>query len=578
MNTASPFATARAAAEQAAIPAPPAVTYALLNQRHEDYDADCLAKIDALYCGGFQIQKQAKKYLVRLEGESGEKFAERCKIATYIGFFSQIVDQFVSDVFTQPLSVKPAPDADDPDTPGELPDDDFYPEFEKNADRRGTSFVDLMTCTLRTALKHRCALVMIDAPNTADIEAPPNLAEEESRGARRLYAYECPVARLIDWKTDEDTGHFVWAVLYDKEQDRPSPFSKRDLCHETFTVWTMDGDRAVWARYGVTYKVSEPPQADTPLRLEDAGTTSFARIPILRFELSEGLWVGNKVGPQAMEHWQRRSALIGAQNRSMVAIPYVLRGPQAPAVGGPIPDELAGDPGRAARPVATFNSKGWLEGVAGDEIGFAEPEGHCYALVDQQIEKLREAMFQVTFQMAASIQRNASSMGRSGMSKQKDEDLTGRVLRALGHAVREFSVEIFDTISAARGEDVHWTPHGLDGYDSEDRQALLEEAVSLDTVAAAIPSKTFHLAHARAIVQKLLKGAVDMETMAVIVNELAAGIESKHELNEMVLDAKKDAIENPPPPIVAAPQLPQSKSPKQPQAKAPPQPGSKAAA
>lgn len=544
----------------------PAVNYDLMAQRHDDYDAKLLELIDDMYEGGFKIQKKAKKYLCQLEGESAAKFQERCKLASYLAFFPQIVDQFTSDVFVQPLSVKPAPDSDNPTTPGETPDEDFYSEFERNADRRGTSFVDLMTVTLRTALKHRCALVMIDAPDTSNDPEPTSLADEEQRGSRRLYAYECPIARLVDWRVDEETGKFIWAILYDKTQERETPYSRRDKIHETFTIWTI-GDTpdatAEWVRFGITYKADQPPAPETVLQREAQGTTSFKRIPILRFELPPGLWVGNKVGTQAMEHWQRRSSLIGAENRSLVAIPFIKRGPQAMEAGGPIPADIADDQQRGNRPVAQFNSKGYLELDAGDDFGFGEPEGKCYALVDQQLEKLREVMFQVTFQMAASIQRNNTSMGRSAMSKQKDEDLTARVLRALGHHVRQFAVEIFDCISSARSEDVHWNPHGLDAYDSEDREQLLEEAISLDQVAEAIPSETFHAAHATSVMQKLLKGAVDVQTIATIIEEIKDGIHEKHEMKALMADAQREEIENPTPPVVVAPTAPGAKAPPQ---------------
>jgi hypothetical protein len=549
--------------------------YGLLCQKHDEYDAELIEKIDDLYRGGFEIQKKASKYLCRLEGESAVKFTERCRIVTYIAFFSQIIGQFTSDVFGQPLSIKPAGDADNPNTPGELPNKDFYPELEKNVDRRGTSFVDLMTCTLRTALKHRRALVIIDAPDAKGAPDPVSLADEDANGSRRLYAYETPLQRLIDWKLDDDTGRFVWAILYDREQTRETPLTRRDRIKEIFTIWTIGTEKdatAEWVRYSYSYKSDETVGPETYFSVEDRGTTSFKRIPILRFELPEGLWVGNIVGPQALEHWQRRSALIGAENRSLVAIPYVKRGPQAPAAGGSIPADISGDQQRGNRPVQTFNSKGYLELDAEDDVGFAEPEGKCYELVDKQLEKLREMMFQVTFQMASSVQRNNTSMGRSGVSKQKDEDLTGRVLRALGHAVREFGVEVFDTISQARKEDVHWAPHGLDGYDSEDREQVLEEAMSLDQIAEAIPSETFHMTHARAIAEKLLKGAVDVETMATIIDELQEGIKAKHAILDLKQDAEKDAIENPPAPTVPAiptPGVPPVKTPKVPAVKQP---------
>ena len=553
------------------------VTYGLMCQRHDDYDADLIERIDDLYKGGFAIQKKGTKHLCRIEGESEPKFKERCRVAAYIAFLSQIIDQFTSDVFGQPLAVKPAGDADNPSTPGDVPDEDFYSEFERNADRKGTAFVDLMRETLRTALKHRYALVMIDAPDMRYAPEPVSLAEEEDQGARRLYAYECPVARLVDWKVDDETGRFVWAILYDKTQERATPYGRRDRVHETFTVWTIEpGQTAAWVRWGIEYKVGEPVVPEALLKMEASGSTSFDRIPILRFELPEGLWIGNKVGPQALEHWQRRSSLIGAENRSLVAIPYVKRGPQAPAQGGAIPADIADDQQRGDRPVARFNARGYLELDAGDEVGFAEPEGRCYALVDQELEKLREMMFQVTFQMAASIQRNNTSMGRSAMSKQKDEDLTARVLRALGHATRNFAVDIFDCISTARGEDVHWNPHGLDAYDSEDREALLEEAVSLDQVAEAIPSETFHVAHATSVMQKLLKGAIDVQTISTISDEIKQGVHDKHEMMKLQTEAQKDALLNPAPPTIPLPPKAKAGPPQQPAAKPPGQPAAKA--
>lgn len=547
------------------------VNYGTLSQKHDEYDAALLEELEDLYVGGYAIQRKAAQYLPILVGEHASRHKERCTVSSFQPIYSQVVDQFTSDVFGQPLSVKPAADADNPNTPGEVPDKDFYSEFEKDCDKRGTSFVDLMVDTLRTALKKRYALVCIDAPE-GDPSAPPpaSLAEEERLGTRRLYAYECPIEQLIDWRCD-DRGGFVWAILNKRERERETPFDRRGLTRETFTVWSMVDGFASWMRYVISYDKDKPPKADEPLVKNGEGTTSFRRIPILRFELPAGLWVGNKIGTQQKEHYQRRSALISAENRSMVAIPFVAQGDQANAVGGPIPAEIAQDQDRGTNPVATFTSMGWLKLAKGDVFDFAEPAGHCYDLVDKQLGALAQEMRQVTFQMAASIRPTGAALGRSGLSKQKDEDLTARVLRALGHLIRGFSVLIFDTIAKARGEDVHWTPHGLDAYDSEDREQLLEEAISLDQVQ--IPSPTFRKVHKRAIAGKLLKGSVDPETMSTINTEIEDGVDAEEEMRQLMTDAKKDAIQNPPPPIVMSPMPPGVKRPLTKSASPPPQPG-----
>jgi hypothetical protein len=524
------------------------ISYGILTQKHDDYDARLIEKIEDLYTGGFVLQRKATQYLGALEGEHPVRFQERCRITAYQAYFSQIIDQFTSDVFGQPLSVKPAADADDANTPGELPDEEFYTAFEKNADRKGTSFVDLMLGVLRTALKHKRALIAIDAPKSEG-PAPVSLADEEARGTRALYAYECPVARLIDWGVDDETGRYTWCILWDKEHRRQGPRAGKGRVKETFTLWEIADEanaRATWQRFEIQYREAEPPSAESIVTMVDEGVTSFARIPILKFELPDGFWIGNKTGPSAIEHWQRRSALLGAEAKSLLAIPYVKRGPQANEVGGPIPADIAGDQSRGNRPQAQFNSKGWLELAAGDEVGIMEPEGKCYALTVQELKELRESMFQVVFQMAASVQRNNTSMGRSGASKKKDEDLTARVLRALGHLIREFSVEVFDTISMARNEDVHWTPHGLDGYDSEDHEQLTQEALVAGQVIDLIPSETFHKAYVRVLAEKFLKNAVDVETMGIIIDELSSGVEAQREIDALEQEARKDAIENPP--------------------------------
>jgi hypothetical protein len=565
---------------QNAKPVGGSMAYGVLKQTHGEYDGGLLAEIEDLYVGGFRIIKKAKKYLVKLVNEHARRYDERCGTASYQPYFGQIVDQFTSDVFGQPLSIKPAADADNPNTPGEMPDKDYYSSLEKDVDGQGTLFVDLMLESLRCALKTRCAIVAYDAPRDDASTAVKSKADEEALGLNRLYAYHVPVEQLIDWKckkgSKKGVREFEWAILNTVEQERETPADKRDVIVETFMVWTVgESGKAHWQKYVIRYKPDNKPQAETPVPLEDEGDSGFTQIPLLRLELSEGLWVGNKIGPQAKEHWQRRSALVGAQARSMVAIPFIKKGPEAPAVGGAIPAEITQNPHRGDRPVDKFNNEGWLELGSEDEAGFAEPKGSCYELVAKQLDELRDAMFSVNHQMAASIRpTHAGSLGRSGLSKQKDEDATARVLRALGHEIRQFAVRVYDAISRARGEDVHWTPHGLDGYDSEDPTVVLESAIALPQIP--IKSPTFRKVYKRVYAGKLLRGAVDPETMTTINGEIDDEVDDEVDQEKLVTEAAIDRIKNPPPPIVAPPgaqiPMPQVPQAKVPAAKAPPVP------
>jgi len=548
---------------------PSPLRYDTITQTHPEYDGARFEQIEDLYEGGWRIMRKAEKYLPKLALEHKEHYETRCKTAAYMPYFGQIVDQFGADLFAQPLSIQPASDADNPNTPGDVPDKEFYPELATNIDNTGTTLEEMAGTLLTCALKHRRAYLMIDSPDVSAVEPPANLAEEDEVGARRCYAYEVEGNQVIDWKWDSKAKRFEWVIIATKEQERLTPEGKRDTIRETYTIWKMDLGVAIWTRYAISYDPDKPPKAETLVQVEAEGSTSFDRIPLLRFELPKGLWVGNKIGPQALEHWRRRSSLVGAEGRSCVAVPVISLGPELPAKGRAT-SEVAENPNRGRDPVGQFEKQGFVVLGHEDKAEFIEPLGHAYEIIDKQIEGVRESMFSVNHQMAASIRPSATALGRSGLSKQKDEDKTTKVLSALGRFVREFWRSVYDVIANVRKEAVVWVPHGLDGYETDDREQVLEEAISLQAVA--VPSQTFRKEHAKRMVKKLLPG-LPPETVATISDEIDKGIEGEQEIRELTQDVQKDMLENPPEPgtpgAPGAPPMPKAPTVKSPTTKGP---------
>lgn len=552
----------------------PRLTYGKLRQTNQDYDAERMQELHDFHAGGYTIRNSAAKYLPALVNEHQKRTDERRACVAYINYFGQLVEQFTSDLFAQPLTVQPAPDADNPSTPGELPDEDFYNAFESDCDTEGTAFVDLMKVCATEALVQRCAFVCLDAAADPDDEAeqPKTKAEEDAKGYGRIYAYDVSPRHVIDWKVARGKKDLEWAIVCERTQERDEPEDVREKVTETFTVWRMRGEFAVWQRHTFVYDPKDPPKDEDTGKVQD-GKTSFRRLPLLRMVLPKGLWAGNKACPPQKEHWQRRSALVGAENRSLVAIPFIKRGPEIGAIGGAQPSDTQERPDRGRDPVGTSRRVGWVEIGSDDEVGFAEPAGHCYALTSKELDELKDEIFRVTHQMAASVRPSAGSLGRSAASKQQDGKATALVLRALGHEIRQFAVRIYKTIAEARGDDVVWTPSGLDNYEVIDREGVLEEAISIPQVVDSIPSKTFHQLYVQQVAEKLVTG-VDPRTLGTIKDELEKGIEDQRALSSMMLDAKKDAIENPPPPVppIANGPAPQAPPPKEPKA---PEPGGK---
>ena len=514
--------------------------YGLLNQRSPLYLAREWAELNDLYAGGYTIAKSARRYLPKYLNESPSRYEERVKSASYVNYVGMICDFFASNLFSQELRVQPASDATRPDTLGAVPmPDDFYEVFSSDADRCGNSFAKVMRMAFLMAILKGKALIAIDFPSQAEIGVQPvNRKEEEDIGADRGYVYEIPAEEMIDWemKTDKE-DEFSWCILKRIVSRRASVSVDRDLVYEEFKVWEVDeGDGTETPVVKCTlYKT--PPHKPTERYdddLEVAGTdvpvSGFKRIPIIEMEIPIGLWVGNKIGPIAKEHFQRRSALVSAENKSLMAVPWVKLGPEVSAPGDAMPSEAQQDPNRGRDPINQFKSKGWMIMGKDDNIGFAEPAGSSYELTQKELEKLIDEMFRIVHQMAHSVSNTKSGMYRSAASKMQDRFTTEIILSAYGSYVKDASKKVYNTIAEARGESVVWNAVGLDKYDLEDRTTLIQEATALSVLE--LPSKTFRKEYLFRLGNSLL-GNVPPETQAVIKKELEDAVDAEGELRDV---------------------------------------------
>jgi hypothetical protein len=292
----------------------------------------------------------------------------------------------------------------------------------------------------------------------------------------------------------------------------------------------MSGERAAWELFRTApYKPNQPPKDEDDVPRAGGGETTFRQIPVIELTIPAGLWVGNKLGVLAREHFQRRSALNAAENKSLFAVPYVKLGPEITAPGAAMPSEVQQNPNRGRDPRGEFNRKGYVVIGKDDDIGFAEPVGAAYELVDKQLEKLVDEMFRVVHQMASSVSATKQALARAAASKAEDRHATEIVLAAYGALVRDAAKRIYDCLAAARGENVVWTAHGLDKYELEDRDGILKEALSLDAIA--IPSATFHKTYKTKIALALV-GNCPPETQDVIREEIERGVDQQGVLDE----------------------------------------------
>lgn len=488
--------------------------YGTLNQRNPEYRSKEWETICDLYKGGFQLQAHAHKYIHRGVGEPEMRYRDRLQQTSYVNYLATIVDGYVSALFQrEPIVMPPSEDGEATKL------DPFWDQFRANADLRGNGFASVLRDAFLSALLKRRALVALDFPATQPAET--RVAEDAS-GASRAYAYTVDVEQLIDWEyssevrrvveTGEDgarvefeLGRFEWAIVKTCVSRRASPAESRGSYYEEFKVWRINGQYAAWDLFRTrVYGAQEAPHATDVVARVDGGVTSFDCIPLLELKLPDGLWLGNKLASLALEHFQRRSALVAAENRALFAVPIAYLGPEVKAFKGDQASSVQQSPGRGESLKSQYEAKGFAVFGRDDRVEYLEPEGKAFEVVDRQLNELVDAMYRVSAQMAQGITATTVGLARSGQSKQEDRRSMEVLLGAYSAIVEAFAVDIYDEVAEARKESgIAWTVHGLDGYDQIDRTLLISEAKDLSSLA--IPSATFRAAYQTQIALDLLQ-------------------------------------------------------------------------
>lgn len=525
-----------------------ALRYDVLTQKHPEYAADRWEKLQALFTGGYAVLNRAKDFLPPMVGEAAVRYQERLGLAAYNNYFGPIAGMFAALLFGQELHVAPAKDTDgDGDADKDLPSaPPFYGDFAKDADLRGNKFAQVLKeVFLSTAVKGKGFLAFDSkALDDREREAIVSRADEERVGADRIYAYPLVIDCVLDWEKDDD-DRFSLVVINKCYRRRESVASTRSSQYEEFKVWVMVDGVAKWTLYRTEkYDPKEPPKPTDLIPMVGEGVTSFTRIPIMELTFPDELWIGNKLGPMNLEHFQRRNKLVAAMDKSLFELPVTKLGSSVYDDGKPAPD-VADDENRGSDPRGRLSSLGYMVLGAQDEFDFKGPSGIAYTITDAQLKDLIDEMYRVAHQMAQSVSATRQALARSGTSKQADNDAMSIVLNEYGRLVRDFSRRIYEAISEARGEKLMWQPHGMDDYALADRATVITEAAQLDLIP--IPSETWKRAYKTEIAFQLTPN-LDPETKEIIRKEIVEGVSGEESLRVSVLEKDQEIADNGPTP------------------------------
>ena len=502
---------------------PAQIPTGVLTQRNPAYMEKEWRELSDLYCGGYALRHK-KEYLPQLPNEHPNLYAKRLGSAGYINFLGETVSHYGARLFQNECSVIAAPDADDPTTPGDYPSD-WWVSFGKDCDHQGTSFSTLLQNLFTTASLKRKAIVAIDLPSLE--EAPRNRAEEISGGALDAWCYEVPVEQLVDWKMD-CKGDFEFAVIESVINERRSIAETRGMGRVEWKCWSIDGGKARWDIYATDELPMEKLLQVKTVPWRSGGVTDFDKIPLLCLDFPDKLWLGNKIGTLCLEHYQRRSALVSAGNKSLVAIPAAFLGPELPTAQHMVSASQEKEE-RGEHPRERFERDGFMVFGADDKFEFVSPSPAAYEFTSKELSNLRDDIYRTVAHMGAAVDNSAAVARQSAHAKKMDNKPETKLLYAFADAVAKFGCKIYGFIAKARGEDVVWTMHGLSDYEEVDRPVLIDEAQGIQNIR--IPSPTFKKRYMLETAKKLL-GPVDAQTTDTIRKEIDEGVSNEADDSE----------------------------------------------
>jgi hypothetical protein len=410
-----------------------------INREHPEYIANnaMWKKYRDLYSGGERMLEQAGEYLVRRSKEPAEVYQERMSRVFYENYIGSIIDWYSATLFRrEPLLI-----CDGLNDSGKK----FFNAFTEDCDLKGTNLSEFFRQQLVNTLVFGRSYVALDFPR---FDLPvANRAEEDASGRSRAYLVEYAPDEVINWSTDTD-GNLAWIVLRTsclrQEKVTDSEWKKE-------TRWIYyDRERfEVYSRIGT----------EGTLVLVDEGRHGLAsqlRVPVFEVKISSGLWLMNKAALLQLEHFNKSNALSWALTMGLFAAPVVYSDREW--------NQIVGE-------------SYYIQLGPNDRFGWAEPEGHVYQIAAENLVRLKDEIYRVCYLMTQA--GGPSSVGQSGLSKQRDFSITQEVLRAYGDAIKEAMKQVLRAMEGARQDGLFLDVSGLDEFDIGDFSSELDDAKKL---------------------------------------------------------------------------------------------------
>lgn len=447
-----------------------------------------------LYEGGHKFNAAADELLHKRRSEPGDVYGERLSRVFYENYIGACIDWYAATIFRRPPSILIS--TEDATT------EQFYREFLSDCDQCGLGlaelakrqFVELLVCGRTHA--------MIDFP--ARTVTPRSRAHEEELGQSRAYIVPLSADSITDWRRRSD-GDYDWLIVASNEEYRTS-FDADQLTQ--LKQWLVL-DRKNYSRYEAHANSGDSRTLDRVVTLTSEGPHALSdagRLPIVTWELNDGLWLADRAAGLQIEHFNKSNALAWALHLGLFAMPVVYSERDW--------NQILGE--------AYYIQLG-----SGDRFGWTEPEGKVFAIAAQNLERLRNEIYRVCYLINQSAGQQPTRIAQSGLSKSMDFAVTLEVLKSYANSIKSYLRRILAAVAEARGDRIEVTISGLDRFDESDIRPEIETVRALDSLG--LPSTSLRMEAQRRIAAEYLTDS-DPAVLAKVVEELTRANEgSRHE-------------------------------------------------
>jgi hypothetical protein len=431
-----------------------------------------------LYAGGDQFRERAGEFLGRRVKEPAEVYQERLNRVFYENYLGSIVDWYMATLVRR----EPVLDFSGPDSAAR----DFYAGFVENCDLRGTNLTQFFRQQMTEALVCGKSYFVVDFPRTE--EPALTRAQEDESGASRAYLVGYTADEVINWSFD-NRGEMEWVVIRTSwlKQDNVKSFGWK---RETRWIYYDRQRFEIYEQRGGEQKAIE---------LIEQGAHGFAgigRVPVFEIRVSDGLWLTNKIALLQVEHFNKSNALGWALTMGLFAMPVVYSEKEFSQITG---------------------ESYYLQLGPQDRFGWAEPTGNVFQLAADNLNRLKNEIYRVSYLMQQAGDGSASQ--QSGLSQQWDFSVTQEILRSYGDTMKASIRHVLNTIAAARKDGLTIDATGVDEFDITDFSSEASDAQSL--LDMQIDSKTLRKQIYKRVALKYLSDA-----RQEIKNQIAAEIDA----------------------------------------------------